>query len=244
MSSSSGNPVGVVSDLWRYPIKSFQGQRDRRAFVSPFGFLGDRRCVVVDTEDGQPLRAMKTPLLLAYRATFIDADRGEEVAVVTPEGRHVRWDDPSLAQEIGDQLDLEVRLVRAPMGIHDILPIQMVTEASMQQVAEWVGHDPDRRRFRPSIAIDTDQGVPFEEAEWPGHRVAIGDDVVVDVVVATKQTRVVSYDPDTMERTHAIHQAIAQRRENLFGVYCRIVRGGWVQVGDRVTMDPTPLPTA
>ena len=52
LSSSSGNPVGVVSDLWRYPIKSFQGQRDRRAFLSPFGFLGDRRCVVVDTEDG------------------------------------------------------------------------------------------------------------------------------------------------------------------------------------------------
>jgi hypothetical protein len=79
LSSSSGNPVGVVSDLWRYPIKSFQGQRDRRAFLSPFGFLGDRRCVVVDTEDGQPLRAMKTPLLLAYRATFIDSERGEEV---------------------------------------------------------------------------------------------------------------------------------------------------------------------
>ena len=234
----------MVSDLWRYPVKSFQGQRDRRAFLSPFGFLGDRRCVVMDTDDGQPLRAMQAPLLLAYHATFIDSERGEEVAVLTPDGRHVRWDDPSLAAEIGEQLDKDVRLVRAPMGLHDILPVQVVTEASIQQVAEWVGDDPDRRRFRPSLVIDTDQGVAFEEAEWPGHRMTIGDDVVVDVVVATKQTRVVSYDPDTMERTHAVHQAIAQRRENLFGVYCRVVRGGWVQVGDRVAIDPVPLPTA
>ena len=154
-----------MSDLWRYPVKSFQGQRDRRAFISPFGFLGDRRCVVIDNDDGQPLRAMKSPLLLAYRATFIDPDRGEEVAVVTPEGRHVRWNDTSLAHEIGAHLDLDVRLVRAPMGIHDILPIQIVTEASIAQVADWVGHDPDRRRFRPSVVIETDAGVPFVSAE-------------------------------------------------------------------------------
>ena len=229
-----------MSDLWRYPVKSFQGQRDRRAFLSPFGFLGDRRCVVMDSDDGQPLRAMQVPLLLTYRATFIDSERGEEVAVVTPEGRHVRWDDPSLAQEIGEHLDLDVRLVRAPMGLHDILPVQIVTEASIRQVAEWVGGDLDRRRFRPGLVVETDDGVAFAEAQWPGHRLALGDDAVIEVVVATKQTRVVSYDPDTMERTHEVHQVIAQRLENLFGVYCRVVRGGWVSVGDRVAIDPIP----
>lgn len=234
----------MVSDLWRYPVKSFQGHRDRRVFVGPFGLLGDRRCVVMRTDDDQPLRAMTAPLLLAYRATFLDEERGEEVAVVTPEGRHVRWDDPSLADEIGAQIDCDVRLVRAPLGIHDILPVQVVTEASMREVAGWVGDDVDRRRFRPSLVVDTDDDAPFAEAAWPGHRMGMGSDVLVDVVVATKQTRVVSYDPDTLERTHDVHVQIAQRRENLFGVYCRVVRPGWVQVGDRVTIDPIPSPTA
>ena len=31
-----------MSDLWRFPVKSFGGERVRRAFVGPFGLLGDR----------------------------------------------------------------------------------------------------------------------------------------------------------------------------------------------------------
>ena len=37
-----------MADLWRFPVKSFGGERLRRAFVGPFGILGDRRVAVVD----------------------------------------------------------------------------------------------------------------------------------------------------------------------------------------------------
>ncbi len=70
MSSSSGTSVGIVSDLWRYPVKSFPGQRDRRAFLGLFGFLGDCRCAVLDMSDWQPLTARRVPVLLGYGAAI------------------------------------------------------------------------------------------------------------------------------------------------------------------------------
>jgi uncharacterized protein YcbX len=57
--------IGVVSDLWRFPVKSFGGERGRRVFLGPFGFLGDRACAVVDPSDGQPMTARRAPRLLA-----------------------------------------------------------------------------------------------------------------------------------------------------------------------------------
>ncbi len=62
MSSSSGTSVGIVSDLWRYLVKSFHGQRDRR-------------CAVLDMSDWQPLTARRVPVLLGYGATFINGER-------------------------------------------------------------------------------------------------------------------------------------------------------------------------
>ncbi len=57
MSSSNGTSVGIVSDLWRYPVKSFHGQRDRR-------------CAVLDMSDWQPLTARCVPMLLGYGAAI------------------------------------------------------------------------------------------------------------------------------------------------------------------------------
>ena len=62
-----------MSDLWRYPVKSFGGERVRRAFVGPFGLLGDRRFAVVD-ESGEPVSARRSHALLGFRATYAEAE--------------------------------------------------------------------------------------------------------------------------------------------------------------------------
>ena len=61
----------------------------RRAFLGPFGILGDRRHAVVDAE-GNPLTARRAHALLGFRASCEDAEAGEGVEVTTPEG----WDLP------------------------------------------------------------------------------------------------------------------------------------------------------
>ncbi len=101
--------------------------------------------------------------------------------------------------------------------------------------------DVDRRRFRANVIVKTDDGRPFVEADWPGHRVALGHEATVDVLVGTKRCAITTYDPDTLDRNTEVLAAIARERENMFGVYCRVVRGGWVQVGDRVTIGRVPV---
>lgn len=232
--------VGVVSDLWRFPVKSFGGERSRRAFLGPFGFLGDRRCAVVDPAGGAPMTARRAPALLAYRARCDDPERGDGVTVETPAGDRLAWDDAALAEDVRQRLGRDpedpVILVRWPMAIHDAAPVHVVTEASIAQMTGWLGDDIDRRRFRANVVVETDDGLPFSEAEWPGHRIRFGADAEIDVVVGTERCAVTTWDPDTIERDTRVLATIARERENFFGVYCRVVKPGWVGVGDPVVL--------
>lgn len=227
-----------MSDLWRFPVKSFGGERGRRVFLGPFGFLGDRACAVVDPSDGQPTTARRAPRLLAYRARFDDPERGEGVTVETPSGEVLTWGDPALAthitRELGREAVDEVALVRSPMAIHDAAPVHVVTEASIRQMSEWLGIDVDRRRFRANVVVEADDDLPFTEAAWPGHRIRFGDDAEIEVVIDTERCAVTTWDPDTVERDTRVLAAIARERNNFFGVYCRVSRPGWVAVGDPV----------
>jgi uncharacterized protein YcbX len=232
--------VGVVSDLWRFPVKSFGGERGRRVFLGPFGFLGDRRCAVMDPANGRPMTARRAPALLGYQARFGDPARGEDVTVEAPGGSRWAWDDPALADDIRQHLGRDpedpLMVVRSPMAIHDAAPVHVVTEASIAQMSEWLGDEVDRRRFRANVVVETDDGMAFSEAAWPGHRIRFGADAEIDVVIDTERCAVTTWDPDTIERDTRVLAAIARERENFFGVYCRVVKPGWVAVGDPVML--------
>ena len=40
-----------------------------------------------------------------------------------------------------------------------------------------------------------------------------------------------TFDPDTLERDNRVLAGLARERENLFGVYARVCRAGWAEVG-------------
>src|SRR5690348_3648748 len=44
--------VGTVAELWRYPVKSMQGERVERLELAPGGAIGDRTLAVVDHAAG------------------------------------------------------------------------------------------------------------------------------------------------------------------------------------------------
>jgi uncharacterized protein YcbX len=220
-------------------VKSFGGERARRAFLGPFGVLGDRRIAVVD-EDGHALTARRASALLGFRARCADAEAGEGVHVETPEGWDLEWDDPRLAADVSRALGRPARLVRSAVGVHDAAPVHLVTTASLAAVSRWLGgEEVDRRRFRANVIVETDDGEPFGESAWPGMRIALGENgPVVQVVSPTERCAVTTFDPDTLERDNRVLAALARERENLFGVYARVLRPGWVRVGAPVTPAP------
>src|SRR5690348_14868862 len=65
--------VGSVAGLWRYPVKSMQGERLEQVSVSERGFLGDRAYALIDKETGKVGSAKnprRWPKLLDFRAAF------------------------------------------------------------------------------------------------------------------------------------------------------------------------------
>ena len=226
-----------MSDLWRFPVKSFGGERVRRAFVGPFGLLGDRRYAVVD-DVGEPLSARRAHALLGFRATYAEHEAAEDVQVATPEGWELGWDDPALAAELGVALGREVRLARSAVGAHDAAPIHLLSTGSLAGVSDWIdGEEVDRRRFRANLIVEMNDARPFAEAAWVGASITIGDDgPVLRVVSPTERCAVTTFDPDTLARDNRILAGLARETENLFGVYAAVARSGWVEVGAPVRL--------
>ena len=231
-----GDEVGIVSDLWRFPVKSFGGERLRRAFVGPAGILGDRRHAVLDPVAGAALSARRVSALLGYAARSGDPDTGGSVVVTTPDGVEMSPGDPTLSLDLTSRLGRRVQMARSPGAVHDCAPMHIVSEASLAAAGSWVDGEIDRRRFRANVVVELSGPGPYGESDWPGHRVALGDEVVLGVVSPTERCAVTTYDPDTLERDTRVLAGIARDRENLFGVYAEVVTTGWVAVGDAVRL--------
>ena len=221
-----------MADLWRFPVKSFGGERLRRAFVGPFGILGDRRVAVIDGA-GNPLTARRARALLGFRAGCSDPDGGDGVEVSTPEGWELPWNDPALAAEVGRAIGQSVSLLSSPVGMHDAAPVHLVSTASLAAVGAWQEIDEaDRRRFRANVVVELEGEEPFGEDAWVGTALRLGDDgPVLQVVSPTERCAITTFDPDTLERDNRVLAGLARERENLFGVYARVVRAGWAEVG-------------
>jgi uncharacterized protein YcbX len=64
--------VGVLSDIYRYPVKSCRGHRVADAVVEPWGLAGDRRWMLVDAL-GETVTARKVPRSLLVEPEPVDS---------------------------------------------------------------------------------------------------------------------------------------------------------------------------
>ncbi len=74
----SSSAVGTVAELWRFPVKSMQGEQLDSLDVTSTGIAGDRAYAVVDSRTGKVASAKHPrlwPGLLGCRATFVNEPR-------------------------------------------------------------------------------------------------------------------------------------------------------------------------
>ena len=67
--------VGSVAELWRYPVKSMQGEQLEEAVVTEQGILGDRAYALIETDTGKVVSAKSAklfPEVLNCRARFVE----------------------------------------------------------------------------------------------------------------------------------------------------------------------------
>lgn len=204
-------------------------------FVGPFGLLGDRRFTVTDADGA--LTARRAPALLGFRASYVEPDAAEHPTVLTPNGDTLAIDDEALLQHLADALPTATSLATSPLGFFDAAPLHILGEPSIAALATTLDDELDRRRFRANILIEPTGGAPFEEDTWIGRRLTIAE-TLIEVVVNTERCAVTTFDPDTLERDPRVLKALATTRENLFGVYARVLRPGWIATGDQIRPAP------
>jgi MOSC domain-containing protein len=256
--------VGKVDSLWRYPVKSMQGEELEQAFAGYPGVYGDRVFAFKSSASppGFPyFTAREQRRLLQYRPRFrcpdkaacpvnlteagkmgagpLSADISElMVDVETPEGKTLAIDDPVLIETLLREIDEkhQLTLMRSHRAMTDCRPVSMFSLQSARQLSEETETPIDKRRFRANVYLDLASDKGFDENEFVGRSLRIGPKVIVRVLERDPRCAMITLDPDTSERTPAILKKVAQAHEGMAGVYGAVIVEGMLHKGDPVEL--------
>ncbi len=110
--------VGVIKELWRFPVKSLGGEQVGALEYERRGAVGDRLWAIRDLETGTLTSAKKLPSLLLLSARFAEEPRPGEaparvppVVIGFPDGSEARSDDPAIDGKLSLHAKRKLRLV-------------------------------------------------------------------------------------------------------------------------------------
>ena len=233
-----------VAELWRYPVKSLQGQRVDAADVGPEGLDGDRRWALFDTSTGLGLTARRVPDLL-FASGRLAPDGGVEV--VLPDGT-VTTDDAVLSAWLGRPVELRAagqvpgeRRYENPIDVRDDGEYDWdafdgargafhdsnrtrVSLVSTGTLGTW-----DRRRFRANVVL-----AGAGEDELVGRRVSLGSAELAVVQGVPRCVMVTRPQPGGIGRDTSVLKTVHRERGGDLAVAALVARPGRVAVGDEL----------
>ena len=226
---------GVVSTLWRYPVKSMLGEECAAVELDARGVRGDRR-FAVRGDDGRlgsgknSRRHRHIEGLFTFRARY----DGECPEIMFPDGRRLRADDPRIDAALSEALRTPVSLAEEEGVSHfDSGPIHLVSTASLEWLRSRLpGIRIDERRFRPNLLITSAQS----ERSWIGRTLVIGG-VKLQVTDPTERCGMTTFAQSDLPFDPKILRSITQEADQRFGVYAEVVQPGRISRGDRMSVE-------
>jgi uncharacterized protein YcbX len=235
-----------VAELWRYPVKSLQGERVSAALLMSTGLTGDRCWALFDQETGLGLTARRHPELLHAAARFRD-DGGVDITL--PDGSTAA-DDAALSAWLGRPVALRAagdatgpRRYENPdaaesddswrvfegstQAFHDSIPVTLLSAAT-------IGTRPVRR-FRPNVVLEGG-----DEDALLGAVVQIGGATVAVTQPVARCVMVTRSQPDGIGIDRQVLRWIHRERGGVLSVGGAVVHEGAVRIGDGVL----PVPRA
>ena len=110
--------IGTIEELWRYPVKSMQGERLQSVMATVAGLVGDRAWALRDLRTGNIVSAKKWARVLEFGASYEVAPaegKPGRVRIELPDQSSVYADDPWASRAISEVLGFEARLERAAL---------------------------------------------------------------------------------------------------------------------------------
>jgi uncharacterized protein YcbX len=112
--------LGSVAGLWRYPVKSMQGEPLDAAHATERGFLGDRVYALIDSATEKVVSAKhpkKWPGILEWRARFLGTPAPDSIPAVRvqfPDGSAISSDDAGFNARVSNAFQRDVVLRSIP----------------------------------------------------------------------------------------------------------------------------------
>lgn len=230
-----------IAELWRYPVKSLQGERLDSVTVTAGGLEGDRQFAIYDVESGLGLTARRVPDLLFASARAL-ADGTAEItladgSVARGDGALSRWlgrpvllrsATTNAARRYENVVDFEHEATSAweafegATGAFHDSPDAHVSLVSTATVGAW-----DPRRFRSNVLLDGEG-----EDALVGSRIALGE-ATLDVGVRIKRCVMTTRaQAGGIERDLDVLRTIARERDARLAVGALVVEPGVIRVGD------------
>ena len=243
--------------LWRYPVKSMQGEAVRTATCAPTGLVGDRR-YAVRVASGRILSAKREGRLLQAAASNADA-----VVIRLPTGEHLAGTGPATDAALSSWLEQPVRLVGAgpdgaptfesqadeaddasptvtwqgaPGSFVDSQPLHLLTTAALRAMAaQRPDLDWSIARFRPNLLIEVPGDQRGEDA-WVGRRCSVGDVELEILKRCARCVMVTRAQPGGIDRQLGVLSHLSGTAETTLGVLARVVRPGTLEPGAPVRL--------
>lgn len=233
-----------VAELWRYPVKSLQGEVVDAVPVGDHGLEGDRQWALADLETGLALTAKREPRLLLAFARLVAPG---QVSITLPDGTSTASDE-ALSSWLGHPVALR-RAIEAERATYEIAADFEAEDTS--PVLHWQGpkgsfHDSnrvrvslvsiprlgtwDRRRFRMNVVLDSGG-----EDELIGAKIRVGP-VTLEVIKAVDRCVMTTRpQPGGIDRDLDVLRTINRDQGGLLGIGAMVIEGGVLSVGDELT---------
>ena len=211
-----------IAEVWRYPVKSLQGERLAETVVSRAGIPGDR---VVHVRGARGLLTGRTRHGLLTLSARTGPD-GQPLVEDHP------WAGAQAAAVVAAAAGDDARLVADPAPERfDVLPLLVATQAEIDRLGV------DRRRLRPNLVVAG--AAAGAERDWPGQALRIGD-ALIGVHSLRPRCIVTTIDPDTGDQDLEVLRRIRRDFDGVLALDCWVVEEGVVRAGDPVEVVPLP----
>ena len=236
-----------VLELWRFPVKSLQGERLTEVHIDAGGLVGDRQWALFDVATGFGLTARREPDLL-FAAARLREDGGVEILL--PDGTRTA-DDAVLSNWLGRPVALrsaaevtQRRRYESPeddlderTGWHDWEGAAggafhdkargRVSLVSTGTLGSW-----DRRRFRANVVLggEGEERLRGRAADLGSVRLRFGVPIPRCVMTTRPQ-------PGGIGRDTPVLKTIHRERDGLLAVRAAVLAAGTVRTGDVLVPD-------
>lgn len=235
-----------VAELWRYPVKSLQGEQLDSVSVNRDGLEGDRRFAIYDVVTGFGLTGRRVPELLFASARLRDDGAAE---IMLPDGTTAA-DDEALSEWLGRPVTLRSAVTEAARQYENVVDFEQEATSDWEPFdgAEGAFHDNpgarvslvststvgrwDPRRFRANVLLDGDG-----EDSLVGSKIALGH-VTLDIDMRIERCVMTTRaQAGGIERDLDVLRTIARERDACLAVGALVVDPGTLRIGDVLTSD-------